>query len=156
MNRPLLPLLALALGFSLACSGGSAPDATTPPPPPPADGSIGVPACDDYIKKVDECVGKLNDATAKAAFESSNKQTIDAWRQAAATPAGKGGLETGCKMALDMFKCPEMPAMPTRPVEKLWAAHHSTASNVSSCSLTRAVKSPWEPKRPRTSCATPT
>ena len=113
MNRPLLPLLALALGFSLACSGGSAPDATTPPPPPPADGSIGVPACDDYIKKVDECVGKLNDATAKAAFESSNKQTIDAWRQAAATPAGKGGLETGCKMALDMFKCPEMPAMPT-------------------------------------------
>lgn len=109
MNLRLVSVLALALGFSLACGGGSTTTETPPPPPPPADGSIGVAECDAYIKKVDDCMGKL-DATAKTAFESSSKQMVDAWKQAAATPEGKAGLAQGCKMAVDMFTCPEMPA----------------------------------------------
>ena len=94
MNLRLVSVLALALGFSLACGGGSTTTETPPPPPPPADGSIGVAECDAYIKKVDDCMGKL-DATAKTAFESSSKQMVDAWKQAAATPEGKAGLAQG-------------------------------------------------------------
>ncbi len=63
-------------------------------------GDIGVPECDDYIKKMEACLGKVP-AEAKGAMESAFKHSRDAWKQAAATPAGKEGLKTACKAAAD-------------------------------------------------------
>jgi hypothetical protein len=126
MKLHLLSVLALSLGFALACSGGT-PTETPPPPPPPADGSIGVQECDDYIKKVEDCLGKLP-AEAKGAVEGSLKANRDAWAQAAATPQGKTALSTGCKMAVDTFTCPDIPAMPTGAADGTGAATGTTAA----------------------------
>jgi hypothetical protein len=119
MRSSSLTFIGLSVAFLLACGGGEKPAETTtttppPPPPPAADttgtaGGIGVAECDDYFKKVDDCLSKL-DATAKSAFETSQKTMKDQWTAAAATPEGKAGLATGCKAALDAFTCPAMPA----------------------------------------------
>ncbi|MDP2306904.1 MAG: hypothetical protein Q8P18_12845 [Pseudomonadota bacterium] len=100
MKIRLLPILALALGFTLACGGGGTTTTTPPLPPPPpipvaADGSIGVPECDDYIKKMESCIASADPAT-KAAMETGFQATRDAWAQAAAIPATKGTLASSC------------------------------------------------------------
>lgn len=61
---------------------------------------IGVTECDDYITKYEACLGKMP-AASKPAMEQAFKQMRDSWKQAASTPAGKDGLKTGCKAALD-------------------------------------------------------
>ena len=68
--------------------------------PAAGGGDVGVQECDDYIKKMEACMGKMP-AEAKAAMEQGFKQSKDAWTQAAATPQGKEGLKTACKAALD-------------------------------------------------------
>jgi hypothetical protein len=65
-----------------------------------AGDSIGVTECDDYFKKMDSCMAKMP-AESKAATEAAMKQNRDAWKQAASTSAGKDGLKTACKAALD-------------------------------------------------------
>jgi hypothetical protein len=62
--------------------------------------SIGVTECDDYLKKMNDCMGKMP-AEAKAAQEQAFKASKDAWKQAAATQAGKDALKTSCKAAVD-------------------------------------------------------
>jgi hypothetical protein len=62
--------------------------------------SIGVKECDDYIKMWNDC---YKDPATKSAMKSGLDQMTAAWKQAAATPAGKSGLATGCKAALDAF-----------------------------------------------------
>ena len=109
MSVRLFGSLSLTLGFVLACTGGTT-EAPPPPPaaPPPAEvaapvaatGDIGVPECDDYMAKMTACLAQMDPAV-KAATESGFKQTTDAWRAAAATPAGKAGLAMGCKAAVD-------------------------------------------------------
>ena len=61
---------------------------------------IGVQECDDYITKYAACIAKMP-AAAKGPAETGFKTQKDAWKAAAATPQGKEGLKTGCKMALD-------------------------------------------------------
>jgi hypothetical protein len=69
-------------------------------------GDIGVPECDEYIKKYEACLLKVSakapqaEAPLKAAFQS----TRDGWKKAAETPGGKSALATGCKAALDQAK----------------------------------------------------
>ncbi len=113
MSVRLSGALALALGFALACTGGT-PEAPPPPPPPEppppvveapppvvaATGDIGVPECDAYVVKMTACLAQM-DPAGKAATEVGFKQAVDAWRAAAATPEGKAGLAMGCKAALD-------------------------------------------------------
>ncbi|MDO9280268.1 MAG: hypothetical protein Q7U06_00025 [Pseudomonadota bacterium] len=102
MKIRLLPILGLALAFSAACGGGTEPVVVTPPPPPvpvAADGSIGVPECDDYIKKMESCIASADPAT-KAAMESGFKSTRDAWAQAAAIPETKATLASSCSAML--------------------------------------------------------
>lgn len=61
---------------------------------------IGIQACDDYITKMEACLGKM-DPAAKAATEASFKQTRDAWKSAAAQGgAAKDALKQGCDAAL--------------------------------------------------------
>jgi hypothetical protein len=70
-------------------------------------GEIGVKECDEYITKYSACLGKMP-AESKAAMEGAFTQMKTAWKQAAATPAGKEGLVAGCKAATDAIKatCP--------------------------------------------------
>jgi hypothetical protein len=64
-------------------------------------GSVGVAECDQYISKMEACIGKM-DSAAKAAAEPGFKQMRDTWKQTAAQGgAAKDGLKTGCKAALD-------------------------------------------------------
>jgi len=65
-----------------------------------AGDKIGVTECDDYIAKYAACIKKMP-AAAQGPAEQGFKTQKDAWRTAAATPAGKEGLKTGCKAALD-------------------------------------------------------
>ena len=61
---------------------------------------IGVQACDDYITKMEACMGKM-DPAAKTATETSFKQTRDAWKAAAAQGgAAKDALKQGCEAAV--------------------------------------------------------
>lgn len=70
-------------------------------------GDIGVKECDDYIAKYSKCLDKMP-AESKAAMDSAFKQSKDAWKQAAATEAGKQSLATACKAAADAIAstCP--------------------------------------------------
>jgi hypothetical protein len=81
----------------------AAPAPAAPPAAAPAaaaGGEIGVAECDDYIKKMEACLGKVP-AAAKSAMEQSLKASQDAWKTAASTPAGKDALKTSCKAAAD-------------------------------------------------------
>lgn len=61
---------------------------------------IGIQACDDYITKMEACLGKM-DPAAKTATEASFKQTRDAWKAAAAQGgAAKDALKQGCEAAV--------------------------------------------------------
>ena len=73
---------------------------------PAADtsGKIGVPECDEYISKVMKCVSDKVPAAAQATLKSGFEKSIDAWKQAAATPQGKAGLAIACKTSLDSAK----------------------------------------------------
>jgi len=72
----------------------------------PAGDSVGVPECDEYIKKYEACLTKI---AAKAPqvegpLKTSFETLRDSWKKAAATPAGKSAMATGCKQALDSAK----------------------------------------------------
>jgi hypothetical protein len=77
--------------------------AAAPAAAPAAGGDIGVAECDDYIKKMNDCSGKMQPEAAgpmKESMETMKK----AWRDAASTPEGKTALASGCKQALDAAK----------------------------------------------------
>jgi hypothetical protein len=88
-------LAALSAGCSKESGGGGADDKAGA-----AGDKVGVAECDEYITKFQACMGKMP-AAAKPAQETAFKQMRDSWKAAAATPAGKEGLKTGCKAALD-------------------------------------------------------
>jgi hypothetical protein len=105
MKRTMVVGLMVALTALLACnkdsasgsggSGGSGGSAAAG-----GGGDIGVKECDDYMKKWADC---YKDPAVKAAAKPGLDQTVAAWKQAAATPQGKAGLATSCKMMLDNF-----------------------------------------------------
>jgi len=65
---------------------------------------IGVAACDEFLEKYEKCVmDKVPDAQ-KEMMKGSIKQWREAWKQAAATPAGKTALESSCKQTLEAQK----------------------------------------------------
>jgi len=71
-----------------------------------AGDSIGVPECDDYIKKYEACLTKI--AAKAPAVEGPMKQAFETarkgWKDAAANPATKATLGTACKQALETAK----------------------------------------------------
>lgn len=72
---------------------------------PAASGdSVGVPECDEYISKYQNCLkGKVPEA-AQAAMKGAFDTTITEWKKVAATAEGKSGLAMACKSALDASK----------------------------------------------------
>jgi len=61
---------------------------------PTAD-SVGVPECDDYLKKYEACVSAHVPAAAQAALKQSLDQTRAGWKQAI-TAGGKDSLAAAC------------------------------------------------------------
>lgn len=104
-------LATAGMAMTVACGGDkAAPPATTTATI--ADGDFGVPECDAYMKKYVACIdGKVPEA-ARAMLKQGLDQTKAAWKQAAATPAGKASLaqacvqaETQAKQAMGAYGC---------------------------------------------------
>jgi hypothetical protein len=65
--------------------------------------TIGIAACDDFLKKYEACVAsKIPDAQ-KTTFRGQLDQMRKAWSDAAKTPA-KASLEASCKQSSDQMK----------------------------------------------------
>ena len=62
--------------------------------------STGVAECDDYVKKMEACMGKMP-AAAKPGMEAGFKATRDSFKASGATPEGKAALKTSCKALVD-------------------------------------------------------
>ncbi len=96
----LLPTISLTLGFALACSGGSAPAPEAPAASQPAAAThIGVPECDEYVRKMEACLGSMDPAM-KTQFEAAYNATHAAWILTASSPTGAESLKPGCIAAL--------------------------------------------------------
>lgn len=76
----------------------------TPASTTAAAGDIGVPECDDFLKKYEACVSGKVPAAAQATFKSSLDTWRSSWKQLAGTPTGKAGLATACKSAMEQAK----------------------------------------------------
>jgi steroid delta-isomerase-like uncharacterized protein len=79
-----------------------------------AAGDIGVAECDNYLKTVRECMGKLPEQ-AQAQFETGIKSALDSWKQlAAGGDEAKAALAQACKQAVEASKqamgtmCPDV------------------------------------------------
>jgi hypothetical protein len=104
MIKTLVALVATGLLVAGCCTGksgdsGSGSGSGAGPAAATGD-SVGVQECDDYLTKLQACLGKMP-AAAKPAMEQSFKQSREAWKAAAATPAGKAQLKITCKASLD-------------------------------------------------------
>ena len=66
----------------------------------------GVPECDDYFRVVEDCVSRQ--AALGPAMRAATTSNCAAWRQAAATPAGRSALAAACKAGRDALAsaCP--------------------------------------------------
>ena len=60
---------------------------------------IGVPECDDFIAKYDECVSNKVPEMARAQYKSAIQQWKTSWKQLAENPQTKGTLAAACKSA---------------------------------------------------------
>lgn len=116
-------VIGLALGFS-ACGGGTTTTENKKPADnkatetKPADNkttetkpadtssadSVGVPECDEYIKKYEMCLNSKVPEAAKAATKDALDKTRKSWKDMAANPQTKSGLATACKTATDAAK----------------------------------------------------
>jgi hypothetical protein len=92
----LLALVVLAL--LPACK--DRPDARAAPADAPPAGSIGVPACDDYLARMERCIGALS-PEAQEPLRQNMEAARRGWRELAAEAKGKVTLETACGQALE-------------------------------------------------------
>jgi hypothetical protein len=99
----------------VAAACGGAPEKTAPPASSPASApaaaapaagaaEFGVPECDEYLSKYLACIDSKVPEAGRAMARQALDQTKAQWKQAASTPAGKAGLATGCKAAMDAAK----------------------------------------------------
>jgi hypothetical protein len=63
-------------------------------------GAVGVPECDDFLKKYDSCTGKVPEMV-RAQYENAGKQMRDQWKKLADNPETKGSLAAACKQAVE-------------------------------------------------------
>ncbi len=83
--------------------------------PIPVVQNIGVPECDDYLRKYETCISSKVPDAARAAFQQGLEQTRNAWRAAASSPSGKSSLVTACvqaqaatKTAMTQYGCTDL------------------------------------------------
>lgn len=65
---------------------------------------VGVPVCDDFLTKYEACVTGKVPAAQQPAFKTSLDQTRKAWSDAAKNPTAKAALESSCKQTADQLK----------------------------------------------------
>jgi len=68
--------------------------------------SVGVPECDEYIKKYEACLTKIAEKAPQAApgMKTGFEQQRNAFKQAASTEQGKATLASTCKQAIETAK----------------------------------------------------
>ncbi len=66
----------------------------------PSGGDVGIAECDQYLTKMEACVGKMP-SSAQDSMRDSLKQSRKAWIDAAAIPAARDAIKQGCQNALD-------------------------------------------------------
>jgi hypothetical protein len=85
-----------------------APPAAEPvveePIPEPPPGEFGIPDCDDYIRRFEGCLEHRVPPDARENLRAAFEETRAAWRRAAATESGRGGLAAGCRQAAAMAR----------------------------------------------------
>ncbi len=70
------------------------------------DGLVGVPECDTYLIKYEQCINAQAGISESARKQMKNAlaQTREAWQQSAATAQGKAGLIAVCNAATEVVK----------------------------------------------------
>jgi hypothetical protein len=66
--------------------------------------TIGIPACDDFLKKYETCVTSKIPSAQRGMFESQFEQMRKAWSEAAKNAAAKATLESTCKQSAEQTK----------------------------------------------------
>lgn len=74
---------------------------TSPASTTTAADAIGVAECDDYLKKVDDCVTSKVPAAARSQYTASIDATRKQWRDLAANPQTRASLASACKQAVE-------------------------------------------------------
>jgi len=67
-------------------------------------GEIGVPECDEYIKKYEACIMSKVPEAQRAMYKPTLDQMRSSWKQAASNPQTKAALASGCKTATETAK----------------------------------------------------
>lgn len=67
-------------------------------------GEIGVPECDEYIKKYEACIMSKVPEAQRAMYKPTLEQMRSSWKQAASNPQTKTALASGCKTATETAK----------------------------------------------------
>jgi hypothetical protein len=65
---------------------------------------VGVPVCDDFLTKYEACVSGKVPAAQQATFKASIDQVRKTWTDAAKNPTAKAALESSCKQTADQLK----------------------------------------------------
>src|SRR5258706_14939310 len=102
MRRHLLLVVACAAVSLVACGKGAeqaAAPAAAPSSTMAAADSIGVPECDNYVKKYMECVGSKVPEVSRAQYKVAFDAAVASWKQVAATAEGRAGLAAACGKA---------------------------------------------------------
>jgi hypothetical protein len=66
--------------------------------------TIGIPACDDFLKKYEACVTSKIPSQQRATFQTQFDQMRKAWSEAAKNAAAKATLESTCKQSAEQTK----------------------------------------------------
>src|SRR5688500_3639629 len=98
-----LPAAALVLMALLACKKDKEGEKTEGTAAA-SGGEIGVPECDEYLKKYEKCVTEKVPEAARPQMKQSVETMRTSWKQAASNPASKAALGQGCKQALETAK----------------------------------------------------
>ncbi len=101
---PAEPAASTAEATAPAAEAATAPaeEAAMAPAEEAAAGEIGVAACDEYISKWEACLEAHVPAEAREQVKAALDASRASWKQAAATPEGKAGLEAACKQAIEV------------------------------------------------------
>jgi hypothetical protein len=85
------PALVAAMAFVLMSTGLSAQ-------------TVGIAACDDFLKKYEACVTTRVPDAQRAMFKGQFEQVRKAWSDAAKNPSAKASLEGACKQSAEQTK----------------------------------------------------
>jgi len=66
--------------------------------------TLGIAACDDFLKKYETCVASQVPAAQRATLQSQFEQWRKTWLDMANNPSAEAGLENACKQSAEQMK----------------------------------------------------